>query len=251
LYSVGKETNREQMMNDLQVTILAILLSTTMPNYAEEAKQTNWGVLLPAISVTSDVRFNGMSLSNREPAIQGSLHWWRPDNFYAGIWLSQVDFQDAGGTSIEFDTYAGRNFYSGDTEFKVEVLYSAFNDNGPGPTYDFLQFKLGTKRNIDNFSIGIAVLWAPEGSAGSGIVRQLRSESTYNISDNLMASATLGRKWAEHGSDRTYWDIGFTLSWKKLYFDIRYVDTNAEKSECFYTDWCEGAVVTKLTLASY
>lgn len=219
---------------------------------AEEVPTSKHGFLLPAISIASDYRFNGISLSNREPVLQGSLHWWRPDNYYAGIWLSKVDFQDIGGTSIEIDSYIGRDFYHGRYQHKVEVLYSSFNDDeAQGPTYDFFQFKLGTKRAFEDLSVGLSVLWSPAGSAGAGSVAQLRSDVSYRISPQVKTSYTLGRRWAENGIDRTYWDVGLTFEWKKVDLDIRYVDTNLASSQCFFTDWCEGGLVTKITLASY
>ena len=231
---------------------LLTLLIVASPVASEDSEPPKWGALLPAISITSDFRFNGMSLSNREPALQGSLHWWRPDNYYAGVWLSKVDFQDSGGTSIELDTYVGRNFFHGDYESKAEILYSSFNDGDvQGPTYDFFQFKLGTKRRIEDFSVGLAVLWSPAGSAGAGQVSQLRSDVSYSFNQHFKASYAVGRRWAENGVDRTYWDAGLTIEWKKIDLDFRYVDTNLVRSQCFFTDWCEGGFVTKITLASY
>ncbi len=234
-----------------RLIVIWTCLSVTAVGYAEEVKPPKWGVLLPAISLASDYRFNGMSLSNREPVIQGSLHLWRPDGYYAGIWVSEVDFLD-GETSIELDSYVGRNFSHGKYETKVELMYSAFDDHGiPGPTYDFFQLKTGVKRKFGDFSLGLAALWSPAGAAGAGTVSHLRSESEYRLNQYVKAIATFGRRWAEKGFDRTYWDVGLTFEWRKVDFDIRYSGTNLSKPECFYTDWCEGGFYTKITLASY
>lgn len=229
--------------------LLAIWLAA--PCAAEQEAVPKWGVLLPAISLTSDVRFNGMSLNNREPALQGSLHLWRPDGYYAGIWISQVDFLD-GETSFELDSYAGRNFTRENYETKIELMYSSFNDDDvPGPTYDFLQLKLGITRTLGDLALGLAALWSPSGAAGAGDVNQLRAESEYRFNDHVKAKATLGRLWSTAGNDRTYWDVGFTFEWGKVDLDVRHTGTNLSKSKCFYTDWCEGGFYTKITLASY
>jgi hypothetical protein len=47
------------------------------------------------------------SLTAHEPTVQASLYWWRPDRFYAGLWMSRVDFSDLGDptTSVEVDVY--------------------------------------------------------------------------------------------------------------------------------------------------
>lgn len=210
------------------------------------------GLLLPAISLSSDYRFDGMSLSNRDPALQLSLHWWRPDNFYAGIWASQVDFLDAAGTDIEVDSYAGKNFYQGKYTWNVELMYTAFNDDDArGPTYDFLQLKAGGERRFDRLSLGLALHWSPAGSAGAGTVWQLKPRAAYTISEAVELNADVGRRWAENGFNRTYWSAGITFEWRKLDLEIRYSDTNLERRQCFYTDWCDSGVHAKLTLASY
>lgn len=224
------------------------VVSTT---YADQQEIPKWGLLLPALSITSDYRFNGMSLSNREPVFQGSLHLWRPDGYYAGFWMSEVDFLD-GETTLELDSYVGRDFKHGQFETKIELMYSAFNDDSvSGPTYDFFQVKTALRRNFKDSAIGVAFLWSPSGSAGAGTVTQLRAEGEHRFTEFIKTSAVVGRRLAEVGFDRTYWDFGFTFEWGKFDLDIRYYDTNLDKEECFYTDWCEAGVAAKLTLASY
>jgi len=223
----------------------------TCPALAEEDWVSKWGTLLPAISYTSDYRFNGMSLSDRGAAVQGSLYLWRPDGYYAGIWLSEVDFQD-GQTTFEIDTYVGRNTRYGKYETSIQLMYSAFNDDDvSGPTYDFFQLKAGVKRRFEALALGVAILWSPSGSAGAGDVTQLRAESEYRFSPYIKAVGTLGRGWFEKRVDRAYWDVGLTFEWKKLDVDVRYSGTDLGKQACFFTDWCEPGLYTKVTLASF
>ena len=231
--------------------VLVLSFLTFATARAEQQEIPKWGVLLPAVSVSSDYRFNGMSLSDRKPVVQGSLHLWRPDGYYAGLWMSEVDFLD-GETTLELDSYVGRDLKHDKFDSKFELMYSAFNDDHvSGPTYDFFQLKTATKRTFGDTALGVAALWSPSGSAGAGTVSQLRVEGEQRIGGMLKLSGLLGRRWADKSIDRTYWDIGITFEWKTWDLDIRYYDTNLGKEECFYTDWCEGGVAAKLTLASY
>ena len=232
---------------------IAVVLTTFMylSAHAEQQDIPQWGVLLPALSVASDYRFNGMSLSDRKPVAQVSLHLWRPDGHYAGLWISEVDFLD-GETTLEIDSYIGRDIKHGKFNSKFELMYSAFNDDQvPGPTYDFIQIKTGTTRSFGATMLSIAGLWSPSGAAGAGTVSQLRIEGQHQVTQFLKLGGLVGRRWAEQGIDRTYWDIGITLEWKNWDLDLRYHDTNLATEQCFYTDWCEGGVAAKLTLASY
>lgn len=236
-------------MTRLFITVLFLLVSSIA--HSEEVESPRWGVLLPAISFSTDYRFNGMSLNNREPVIQGSLHLWRPDGYYAGIWVSEVDFLD-GETTLELDSYIGRNFFHGNYETKIELMYSAFNDDDvSGPTYDFFQLKTGVKRKFEDHTLGLAVLWSPSGSAGAGNVSHLRAEGEYKLNKFVKAVATIGHRWTEIGFDRAYWDVGLTFEWRKVDLDVRYSGTDLSKQECFFTDWCEPGFYSKITLASY
>lgn len=242
----------------LPITALCVLACLTATFGAstetddETTKPPRHGLLLPAISLVSDYRFDGMSLSNRDPVAQLSLHWWRPDNFYAGIWASQVNFLDGAGTDIEIDSYIGKNFYHGKFASKLELMYTAFNDDDArGPTYDFLQLKAGSERTIDNLTLGLAIHWSPAGSARAGRVWQLKPTASYALNDWAKLSAGGGRRWAENGFNRSYWDVGVTFEWRKLDLDVRYSETNLDRSRCFYTDWCDSGIHAKLTLASY
>ena len=56
----------------------------------------------------------------------------------------------------------------------------------------------------------------------------------------------------ERSSERRYWDIGVTAKWRRLSFDIRYFgNMKTDLPLCQFVDWCDAAVVGKLTLASY
>src|SRR4030095_3329018 len=70
------------------------------------------------VFLTSDYRYDGQSLNSHKPTVQASLYWWRPDNFYAGVWMSRVDFSDLGDptTSFEVEVYGGRNLHVGRLE---------------------------------------------------------------------------------------------------------------------------------------
>lgn len=232
----------------IRIAILFLVAFLAKPTFGAEESKSNWGTIYPTIALTSDYRFNGVSQSNREPAFQGNLHWIHPSNFYGGVFISQVDFQDPGNTSVEVDTYIGQNFYRGNSTFKIEVMNTSFDDDVPGvPSYDFWQFKLGAEQKLGDTSVGITAQWSPEGSVQSGNNYKLTSTISYELTESLNASALLGRRFAERGINRFYWDAGLTYDWKKLSLDIRYFDTDLERQQCFFTDWCGGSIVSKIT----
>lgn len=207
----------------------------------------DWGRFYPSISLTSDYRYNGVSYSDG-PTMQASLHWIGPRKYYAGIWTSGVDFDDPGNTSFELDFYLGRDFDLGSGVLSVEALYTSFPDKSfRGPTYDFYQLKTRLRRPIGPLTIGAQAAWTPAASYGSGEALRIGIESAYAVRKWLSASVNVGRRWIQFGVDRTYWDAGATVSWRRLSLDIRYVDTNLSVADCGDADRCDSTVVGTAT----
>jgi uncharacterized protein (TIGR02001 family) len=207
--------------------------------------QKSWGGLYPSIFLTTDYRYDGASFTGHEPAVQGSLYWAHPENFYAGVWVSGVDFSDLGDTttSYEIDMYGGRNFDFGRSRLSLEAMYSFFPDNEiPGPTYNFLTVKAQVLHSLDALSFGGSLSYVPEASYGGGRAWRVRGETAYRWDDWLTTSANVGRRWSHSQRERSFWDVGVTARWNKTSFDLRYSDTNHNKAECGFIDWCESGV---------
>lgn len=67
-------------------------------------------------TLASDYVFRGISNTDGDPAIQGSMDYEHESGFYAGVWASNVKFRENAGedavdtvdeASIEIDYYAG------------------------------------------------------------------------------------------------------------------------------------------------
>lgn len=233
------------------LAVLALLL--TLPAAARAADGPSaWGGLFAFIDVTSDYRYQGASNTDGQAALQGNVHYWRPDGWYAGLFASQVDFKDPGHTSYELDWYGGKNleFQDGKTEWKLQALYTAFPDNRTfGPTYDFLTLSSGLKHTTGPLTFGGTFAFVPEGSYRSGKVWRVESSADYTLTPNLTLKAQLGDQWGGRGHTRAYWSLGGAWRWKSLGFELKYVDTDRSRANCnpFLPKTCDPAVVATVT----
>jgi uncharacterized protein (TIGR02001 family) len=230
----------------------AIGVATGM--FASAHAERSWGRLIPQAEIASDYRFDGVSESDREPTAQLSIYWWRPDNYYAGVFITGAHFHGFGDTttSYEIDTYVGKNFQFESTRLAIEAMYSSFPDNKtPGPTYDFLQLKGKAQRAFGSLMLDGAVSWVPQASYGSGTAWRIAGGPTYKWNAWLSTSANYGYRWVERGYDRAFWDAGVTAKWKKLALDVRYYDTSLSRAQCFFVDVCDSAIVSKITIDLY
>lgn len=233
----------------MKVLPIALVLALALPGAAYAG---DWGGIFSFIDLTSDYRFQGVSNSDGNGAVQGNLHYWRPDGYYAGVFASQVDFKDPGHTSYELDYYAGKNlkFAGGQTELKLQGMYSAFPDNRtPGPTYDFATAEVAVSHVSGKLTIHALAAFVPEGSYHSGKVWRVEGEADYAVRPNLTLKALLGDQWGGRGHERAYWSLGATTTWKTLAFDLRYVDTDRTRENCgFRPKACDPAIVGTFTV---
>jgi uncharacterized protein (TIGR02001 family) len=212
-----------------------------------------WGGLFSAVTLASDYRYQGVSESLGRPVVQGYVHWYRPDGFYLGAFVTQVDFGYSGAPTYEVDTYGGKNFRldGGRTELKLQAMYSSFPDNRtPGPTFDFLQSSVQLQHTAGPWTSRGLVSYVAESSYGSGPVQRAEGEVGYALSRTLMLKALLGTQGGGRGHERTYWTLGGAWTWKTLTFALSYQDTDRTRENCgFQPKACDAAVVGTLTVA--
>src|SRR4051812_30299679 len=89
------------------VALPALLAATLLSAPAAGQAPGSRGGLHSAVTLTSDYRYQGVSNSDRHAAVQGVVHYFRPDGWYAGLFATEVDFNDF-STSYELDFYGGK-----------------------------------------------------------------------------------------------------------------------------------------------
>jgi len=237
----------------IRTTIPAAALIAAAALPALPACAGEWGGIFSAVTLASEYRYHGISSSDRQPAVQAYVHWWRPDGFYLGAFGTQVDYGYAQSPSFEIDVYAGKTWQldKGRTELKAEAMYTAFpDDETPGPTFDFVQVKVAAKRTAGKLAVGGAASFVPDAPFLSRRGFRAEAETTYTVRPNLRLKALGGRIWTERGQDRAFWELGASTTWKHLTFEVRYVDTSLSRRQCgFNRDICGPAVVGAITAA--
>jgi uncharacterized protein (TIGR02001 family) len=229
----------------MKALVLATALLAAPPAAAQKS-----GVF-SSVTLTSDYRYQGVSNSDRHAAVQANVHYFRPDGWYAGLFATQVDFNDV-GTSYELDFYGGRTLkLDGRTDLKLQGLLTAFPDNRtPGPTYDFVQGGVSVIRREGPLTITGLTTFVPRASYGSGQAWRIEGGADYAVTRHVTLKALAGRRWIERGADRDYWSLGAAVSWRFLTFEARYQDTNLSRARCGYNpDICGAALTGQVTAA--
>lgn len=206
---------------------------------------------------TSDYVFRGMSNSNRDPAVQGSLDV-AYGIMYAGVWASNTTYPNFGGPCVdngtpcddigtigpvEVDYYIGVKPTWGGVTFDFAFLYYTFpGQNGVANDGDYFELKAGASVTpVENLSLTINNFYSPNAQWKSGTTYTLEGLVGYTLPQvgifTPTVSATLGSQWGfdddyiaygmAWGEDQyLYWNAGLSLTVDKLTLDFRYWDTD-------------------------
>jgi uncharacterized protein (TIGR02001 family) len=163
-------------IGEIMKRLLLLVGMLAMPSFA--AVSAN-------VSFASDYVWRGMTQSDG-PAIQGGFDFEAESGFYAGIWGSNVNFNDGAGS--ELDYYAGYGFSLG--EVGVDVGYIAFDYPENETGLDFEEIYLGLSFGDLGLLFASGQDGMPDYTEASYSFRDLSlSYGTYDdMSDNITVS---------------------------------------------------------------
>jgi len=198
---------------------LALVLALAGPAAAQDKPDLSFNV-----GVASDYVFRGISQTNEDPEVFGGadLSW---GNFYAGTWLSNVDYSDS--TDMEFDLYAGFKPTLGAVSLDLGVYYYGYTDQPTGADYDYLELKAAGSVPLGPVTLGAQAYYSPNYYSGADHGFYYEANGAYAPTEKLSFSAALGRQEVSGSSDYTTWNIGvgYALT-DHLAVDVRYHDTD-------------------------
>jgi uncharacterized protein (TIGR02001 family) len=209
------------------------------------------------VTLTSQYRFRGISLSGEQPALQGTLNLNHSSGLYAGVWASSLDgFGELGGSNLELDLYAGwRHQIASGVTVDAGLLYYAYPGSSGGDFEFFEPYaNVSVTRGPVTGKLGVA--FAPSQDALAG------NSNTYVYADLSLAvphtPLTLtGHLGNSHGNtpltpsgDYLDWSLGVSASWRNLTVTAAWVDTNLSAAEAATggatRDIVDGALVATL-----
>lgn len=194
---------------------------------------------------TTDYVFRGVSQTLEDPAAQGSIDLTY-GIFYAGVWGSNVDFNDAPPATAEVDLYAGIKPVWGPVTFDLGVIYYAYPGADDGAAeLDYVELKAGysiVSPWIKGLTSGTTVYWSPDYNLETGDVITVESAASYALPQvGIFAPSITGAYGTVYGDaddgfspgglpqdDYTYWNVGLALAVEKFTFDFRYWDSDID-----------------------
>jgi uncharacterized protein (TIGR02001 family) len=205
---------------------------------AEEEPDTDWfpGSLSGSATIITDYSFRGVSQTDRDTALQGSIGWSHDSGFYVGTWGSSVTLNDA---FLEQDFYAGFANSVGNFSYDLSLVFFYYPQE-----HDFNYFEIVGKTAYDfgflTTKLGLVV--SPDISGGYfgtqgtgfyvpfGLAVPIPEDIKY-FDMTVDGNAGYTNTEIDIFEDCYYWDwnVGLNVALPVgLSFDFRYVDTDVK-----------------------
>lgn len=202
-----------------------------------------------SVGLFSDYRFRGISQTDKDASLQGSLEYAVDSGIlgitpYAGFWGSNVDFNDGDEAHVEVDFLFGLRGPIGDTGLSYDIggIYYAYPGadkvGGDHLNYDYWEaaFGLGFEP-LDMVAFNAGYYYSPDffGSTGKahyftgGVTVTPPIEIHKDIGFSVFGN--VGRQLVEDTKDYTDWNLGVGMSYKALEFTVSYVDTDLTQAD--------------------
>lgn len=105
------------------------------------------------VAAVSDYRFRGISLSDRDPALQGGADLTFGSGLFVGGWASTI--ADYGGADVEVDAYAGWAGEAGLIDYSIAATAYLY-PGGDGVNYGELQGEVGGSLGPARLAVEVA-----------------------------------------------------------------------------------------------
>ncbi|WP_462156698.1 TorF family putative porin [Pseudoalteromonas sp. GB56] len=207
--------------NLAKVIALAALTLTPLASQAEVTAN---------IAASSNYYWRGITQSADKAAVSGGIDFSSESGFYAGTWLSNIDFGDEASTSYELDLYGGFAGSAGDMGYDVGYIYYAYpdaaGDIGFGEVYGSVSWEW--------LSAGASYLLNAEDDATSEEdMLYLELNASFTILNDTELALHLGHSSGDtveewYGEDDSYLDYGVSISKSGFTFGLLQTDLDAD-----------------------
>ena len=227
----------------LALPIAALLLAA--PASAQDKKEKLIpGDFTATINLATDYLYRGISQTDENPAVQGSIDYsyMFQENLgvYLGLWGSNLNFKDGNEATVEFDVYGGIKGEVAGVTWQVGMIGYFYPGAASHLNYDFYEFagKLGYDFKFAAVSGGLN--YSPDFFGASGDAWYLYGDVKIPIPGaplELALIGHLGHQWIEKNSrygtpDYLEWQAGVAITVEGFTLSLVYADTDIKKSEC-------------------
>lgn len=233
---------RKSIFKLAAVSVAMSALAVSAPAFAQDeaAEEASGPITLTGgIAAVSDYRFRGVSLSDKDFAVQPYLTVKHESGFYVGAWASNL--AENAGDDLEVDLYAG---FSGGEELTYDIGATYYLYPGVS-SFNYVEFtgKLGS--TLGPATVGVQLSYVPSqdntGNSDNIYYGTNASIALPGTPLNLTGSIGIEDGAFTAGDEKVDWSLGVNASTKGFTLGVAYVDTN-RRSVFAFKDSTAGVV---------
>ena len=225
---------RKSIFKLAAVSVAMSALAVSAPAFAqEEAVEEAEGpiTLTGGVAVVSDYRFRGVSLSDKDFAVQPYLTVSHESGLYAGVWGSNL--AENTGDDVEVDLYAG---FAGGEELTYDIGATYYLYPGVS-SFNYVEFtgKLGS--TIGPATVGVQLSYVPsQDNTGNNDNIYYATNAAFAIPNSpITLTGSIGiEDGAFTGADeKVDWSLGANAAVSGFTLGVAYVDTDRRSTFAF------------------
>lgn len=225
---------RNSILKLASMTVAMSAIAVSAPAFAQdEAAEEAAGpiTLSGGVAVVSDYRFRGVSLSDKDFAVQPYLTVKHESGLYAGVWASNL--AENAGDDLEVDLYAG--FAGGDViTYDIGATYYVY----PGVSaFNYIEFTGKTGTTIGPATVGLQLSYVPsQDNTGNSDNIYFGTNATVAIPNtpvSIVGSMGIEDGAFTAGDEKVDWSLGVTAAVAGFTLGASYVDTDRQSVFAF------------------
>lgn len=216
---------RNSILKLAAVSVAMGAFAAATPAFAQEAEEESGPITISGgVTVVSDYRFRGVSLSDKDFAFQPTITISHESGFYVGAWGSNLS--ENTGDDVEIDLYAG---FSGgeDLTYDIGATYYLY----PGvSSLNYVEFTGKLGKTFGPATVGAQLSYVPS-QDNTGNSDNIYFATTASIALPDSPFSVVGSVGVEDGaftagSEKFDWSLGLTAETRGFTLGVSYVDTN-------------------------
>jgi len=183
------------------------------------------------LTFTTDYVFRGVSQTDEAAAIQGGFDYEHGNGLHAGVWGSNVDFNDTRDGSMELDIYAGFGNEVGAFSYDVGGIYYMYPGAESELDYDFWEAYVSAGYDFDAFAVSASINYSPEFFGDTGDAVYYAAGVDVPLPHDFGLSAHVGYQDIDESTDYTDWSVGVSKTWLEFDWAATYTDTDLDAAD--------------------
>lgn len=201
------------------------MAAPAMAQDAEAAEEAEGPITITGgVTLVSDYRFRGVSLSNKDFALQPTLTIKHESGLYAGVWGSNI--ADNTGDDIEVDLYAG---FAGGEELTYDIGATYYLYPGVS-SLNYVEFTGKAGSTLGPLGLGLQLSYVPsQDNTGNSDNIYFGTNATFGIPNTpvtLTGSMGIEDGAFTAGNEKVDWSLGASAAISGFTLSAAYVDSD-------------------------